>query len=293
MTREESRQYPMTGVEIIKNPNNGFVIFELHYSADPSKRSPEWKEEVRKGMPRRKFLQEYEKSWESFSGLPVFDDWDKEAHGIKGPIEPLVGLPLLRGWDFGLTPACVVVQLQEDCLCVLKEFTAVNMGAERFSTLVLKECAVLYPSWADQRRDWHDYIDPSGNFRKDTDEGTCAKILDGKGLRTIPGAITWEERRTSVETFLTRRTKKGVCFKVSIPGCPMIVRGFDGGYRYNESAVEIEANNLRPIKNEFSHPHDALQMITSRILMMRNKFRIKIPTPSYTFNQDLREMRSR
>lgn len=273
--------YPMKGLELWENKKNRFTILQLHYTADPEKRSPEFKETIRASMPIRQYQMEYELNWESWEGLPVYPDWDIIRHGSKEPIKPVLGLPLLRGWDFGLTPACVVAQLQGSNLIILKEFTAINMGAERFSEIVLKECDKEYPAWPDRKKQWRDFIDPSGAFRKDTDEGTCAKILDEKGLQCIPGAIAWEERRTSVEHFLTKFTKEGPCFTVILGECPMLTRGFNGGYRYPEKAIEIEPAKIRPIKNEYSHVHDALQMITCRITHMKHSIGRRVPLPDY------------
>ena len=280
------KQYPLPGIEVWKNKKNGFCVFEIHYTADPAKRDPEFIAKVRRSMPRRKYLQEYEKAWESWTGLPVYADFDKSIHGVEGEIRPHVGLPLLRGWDWGLTPACVVAQLQGETLAVMYEFTAVNMGAERFSTLVLRECQVLYKFWGDQKKDWIDYVDPSGAARKDTDEGSCTKILDAKGLEPIGGAIAFEERRSSVEHFLTRRTSAGPGFKISLPNCRKLVQGFEGGYRYPDSALEINNAQLRPIKNEYSHCHDALQMVTSRLRVTKRRTGIKVPVLSYSWNSN-------
>lgn len=272
------------GIETWRNAKNKFFVFQIHYTANPAKRSADFKETIHSSMPRAQALQEYELHWDSFAGLPVFQDFDKSLHYASPPAKPEAGLPLLRGWDFGLTPACVIAQLQGEVLVVLKEFTEVNMGAERFSEKVLKQCRNLYPNWPDQREHWRDFIDPSGEFRKDTDEGTCAKILDAKGLSPMPGAIAFEERRGAVEQFLIKRTRGGAAFQVNHEECPVLVRGFLGGYRYAEKALEIEPNKLRPLKDEHSHIHDALQMIATRIIMIKGKSKRKIPTLSYHGN---------
>lgn len=278
---KNSLMYPMQGIELWENRKNKFTVFQIHYTADPAKRSQEFKDNVRQSMPIRDYQMEYELNWESWEGLPVYQDWNPELHGSKEKIRPIIGLPLLRGWDFGLTPAAIICQLQGSQLVVLKEFTAINMGADRFSDIVLRECQNLFGAWTDYRHQWKDFIDPSGEFRKDTDEGTCAKILDSKGLYCIPGKIAWEERRTSVESFLSRYTKDGPCFRVNLSECPILVRGFNGGYRYPDKALEIEPTKIRPIKNEFSHPHDGLQMITSMITHMRHSSGRRVPLPNY------------
>lgn len=53
---------PITGVELWKNPRNKFVVVDLHYSADPDKRSTEWREAVKSALPIREWQMEFEKS---------------------------------------------------------------------------------------------------------------------------------------------------------------------------------------------------------------------------------------
>ena len=277
-----NRKYPIEGVEIWKNPKNKFCIFQLHFKADPAKRSEEFSKNMSSAMPRRKYLQEYELSWESWAGLPVYGEWDQKIHGTRQKIHPIPGLPLLRGWDFGLTPACVIAQLQENQLVILREFTEINMGIDRFSEKVLKACFNLYPEWPNSSKAWMDFIDPAGNGRKDTDEGTCAKIMISKGITPVGGALQFEERREAVEHFLTRHTRTGPCFKVILADCPVLVRGFNGGYRYPDKATEIEPTKIRPLKDEYSHVHDALQYLCSRVRMMTRYSSVYIPPPRYS-----------
>jgi hypothetical protein len=278
-------RFPMQGVEIWQNAKNKFLVFQLHYSANEKKTDPSYREGVRASMPYRQYMQEYELQWDSFEGLPVYADWEQTIHGVNKSIEPVRGLPLLRGFDFGLTPACVIGQYVDDQLFILLEVVEVNMGAERFTDRVLRICKQLFPEWHDQTKHWHDFMDPSGAFRKDTDESSCALIMQNKGLRPIPGALGWEERRTAVEYFLTRRTKNGPCFQISLENCPVLVRGFNGGYRYSENALEREPTKVRPLKDEHSHPHDALQYLCSRVVTMRAKNKVRIPTPAYAWGQ--------
>jgi hypothetical protein len=279
--------YPMEGVEIRLNPKNGFLVFQCHYKADPMKRDPKYIQEIKESMPIRRFKQEYELQWDSFEGLSVFADWDINVHGVKTDIKPQIGLPLLLGFDFGLTPAVIVCQMQEDTFCVLREYTALNMGAERFLQWLTPQLKIQYHLWQSFSRDYLVFIDPSGEFRKDTDEGTCAKVIDDFGFKNIiPGPVAWEERKKSVEHFLTRRTMKGPSFQVCLQNCPILVRGFQGGYRYDDKVLELEPNKLRPKKDIHSHIQDALQMVTSRILNTRPSAIIDVPVLSYKFTKD-------
>lgn len=282
MSEPKWNRNPIEGVEVWKNPKNKFLIFQLHYSADSRKRDPAYRDVIKSAMPIRQYMQEYELQWDSFAGARVYDDFQKRIHTTSERILPEVGLPLLRGWDFGLTPACVVAQLVGNQLRIIKEFTELNMGAKRFSAEVLKQCAILWPAWHDPKLHWRDFIDPAGQFRKDTDEGTCATILAEQKLVPIAGPVAWEARRQSVEHFLTLTTKEGPGFIMNGPDCPVLLRGFEGGYRYPEKAFDKEPNQIRPIKDEHSHPHDALQYICSKMMTFKRRSGSGIAAPSYS-----------
>lgn len=274
-------KYPMPGVHIWTNPGNEFTVFELHYTADPSKRSKEWKRETSKGMPIRKWNQEYEIIWETWTGKPVYADFVKASHTVTETIDPHVGLPLLRGWDFGLTPAAVICQLQENTLCVLHEFTAVNEGIESFSEKVLKHCKLIWPRWGDLSVDWLDFYDPAGNRASETNAVSCANILKKKVKRCTPGAVAFEPRRQSIEHYLTRRDKNGPWFKISEPNCPVLTAGFAGGYRYPDKIDGMGVDKIKPLKDHHSHPHDALQYVATGLRKGYNKKKRAIPRPYY------------
>ena len=287
--REIEISNPIQGVKTWENPKNKFLVFELHYTADPSKRSG-YIEDIKSSMPTQQFLMEFEISWETFEGKPVYPDWVQSIHGSTKKIEPEIGLPLLLGMDFGLTPAMVVCQLQEDRFVVLREYTAENMGAKRFCEMVKKRLAVEFPAWRDFKRDYVLWIDPSGFFRKDTDESTCAGVLAEAGFNPLPGAISWEQRREAVEHFLIRHSKGRPNFQVSSANCPLLVKGFNGGYRYPDRAFEIEPSKIRPVKDIHSHVHDALQGVCFGIVNHRRSRSLKVPTPNYSFTSNKPKM---
>lgn len=275
------KKFPMEGVEVWKNPKNKFLIFQLHFSANETKRDPAYMDTMKAAMPIRQFMQEYMLQWESYAGTPVYPDFQRKIHGVENSIDPVLGLPLVRGWDFGLTPACVVAQYVENQLRVICEFTALNEGADTFVTRTLQKLNVKYPLFRGSDN-WIDSIDPSGFARKDTDMSTCAQIMIKKGLTPIPGAVTWEDRRTGVESFLIRYTKQGPGFIISLSECPTLVRGFEGGYRYDEKVIDLEPAKIRPLKDEHSHAHDALQYICGIVRQRMRLKRVNVPTPSYS-----------
>lgn len=282
-----SKQKLMEGINVWRNPKNRFMIFEAHYTCDPAKRDPAYIEGIRSSMPIAQFRQEFELVWESFVGMPVYPDWNKNVHGSTARIPAQIGIPLLVGVDQGLHPAAIICQLQENTLVVLKEYTASNMGAERFSEYVRMRLAVDFPSWhrLDDEEHYLMGMDPTGFNRRDVDERTYASVWKKAGFSPNPGENQWEKRRQSVERWLIKFRKGEPCFRVNLGECPILAEGFDGGYRYPESSAEIEPSKIKPIKDKYSQPHDALQYILTLLEHKRGKKVKRIPSPVY-YNKD-------
>lgn len=278
-------KHPITGIETWRNSKNRFFVFQAHYTCDPAKRDPSYIEPIKASMPLAQFRQEFELVWESFIGLTVYPDWNKEAHGAKAKIIPQLGLPLLLGVDQGLSPAAVVCQQQEQKLCVLKEYTATNMGAERFSLYVREKLSVDFPSWYRLEDDYICGMDPTGFNRRDVDERTYASAWKAEGFLPRPGENQWEKRRQAVERWLVKMRKGEPCFQVNLDECPILSEGFDGGYRYPDHAGTIEPTKIKPIKDKYSQPHDALQYIITLLENRKTRKTGKIPSPAYNLGQ--------
>jgi hypothetical protein len=156
------------------------------------------------------------------------------------------------------------------------------MGSKRFSALVKSDIAVNYPYWG-SLRDVKVFMDPSGFFRNDTDEGSCKDDFIACGFKDIqPGPVANNTRKQAVEGFLTKTTRRGPCFQICEETAPITVKGFEGGYHYPQNAISRE-DDLKPVKNEFSHPHDGLQYLAagaSGILNSQRRYK-SVPRPSY------------
>lgn len=280
-------RFPMEGVEVWQNNSNKFVVYQLHYSADPKKRNPTWLENIRSSMSSSKFNQEYNLQWDTFIGKPVFPDFSENIHTSKSRLQPEFGLPLILGIDQGLHAACVVCQLQGDKFVVLDEIRAENMGAERFVEKVSNFLSIHYPEWADYGKDYLCYMDPSGFNRRDVDERTYATVWIKRGFKKMfPGEMLWEPRRSSVENYLTKQNKEGSCFVIDKARAPILIKGFAGGYRYSDKAFEVEPLKARPIKDEYSDVHDALQYAMSGFF--KHKGRSSKPSiPELKYSSDI------
>jgi len=190
-------------------------------------------------------------------GRPIYPEYSDAIH--CKPCSAIKGVPIVRGWDFGLTPSCVFTQTHNGRWFIIDEMTSEDMGADKFSDDVIEHCAREYKGF-----EFTDYGDPAGNNRSETDEKTCFEILKGKGIQIQPGDQTLELRIGSVKKPL-RTLVDGKPRLQLDPKCKMLRRGFQGRYQFRRLQTSQEKYTEKPDKNDYSHPHDALQYIATRL----------------------------
>lgn len=101
---------PRPGVEQWQNPGNQLVVVQLHYAADPAKRTAAWKAEAARGLDPRAWRREYEIDWTAPEGEPVVPEFQEAKHVKEFAWDR--SLRLLRWWDFGyVSPVCLFAQL--------------------------------------------------------------------------------------------------------------------------------------------------------------------------------------
>ena len=199
------------------------------------------------------------------TGKPVFPQFSDAMH--VRDVEPNKKSAVYRGWDFGLTPACVFCQILPDGrLLVFDEMVADSLGIDAFSAAVLEHVSLKHEWMKDV--DVIDIGDPAGNSRSAAAEEnkTCFTILRSKGIAVQDGDQTVETRLGTVRLALTGLVA-GMARFVLNPRCKMLRKGFQGRYAYRRmqiGGVEERFHDV-PDKNEYSHPHDALQYVTARL----------------------------
>lgn len=288
-------KYPMEGVEVWKNPKNEFLVIDLHYSANPEKRGEEFREGLRKTLPTRTFRMEYGKSWETFEGKPVYEDFNERIHVTHIKPKVHVGLPLILGWDSsGLTPACVLAQLQEDRLIVVEEIVGIGMGAVRFVPHVASVIRLKYPQIADIGENTISFIDPAGTKRNETDERSYMQYIVAGGFKQVrPGPMTWEKRKEAVDELLVGLVKGESKILVYEEGCPILTAGLKGGYRYPDSVSSVEPDKVRPIKDIHSHPNDGLQYLAGGLHTYKSQYyNYSTSLPQYGFQKSAEAQQS-
>lgn len=191
-------------------------------------------------------------------GKLVYPEYSDIIHCAE--VKPIRGLPIHRGWDFGLTPSCVFTQLSPlGNLNVLDEIVSDNLGIDRFSDRVSAHSGANYPNFA-----FTDTGDPAGKQRAQTDEKTCFQILQAKGIDIESGVQTLALRLESVKKTLRTIANAKPVLQLD-PKCKTLRKGFQGGYQYRRIQVSVEKYTEEPDKNMYSHPHDALQYVTARL----------------------------
>jgi len=193
-------------------------------------------------------------------GKPVYGDFYSDQVHCNENIRTNIKLPIIRGWDFGLTPSCVFTQLLPNGQWIIfDELVSESMGIDRFSDEVIAHCSQEYSDY-----DFEDYGDPAGTERAQTDEKTCYEILHSKDIDIQPGLQTMSIRLESVRKPLRTLTGGKPQFQLH-PRCKMLRKGFQGGYQYRRMQTSAERYTNAPDKNMYSHPHDALQYIATRL----------------------------
>lgn len=192
-------------------------------------------------------------------GKPVFPEYNDSIHCLES-IAPMKGQQIYRGYDFGLTPACSFSQLLPSGQWIIfDEITTDSMGAERLADIVNDHSKRNYNGFT-----FKDYGDPAGAARSQTDEKTCFQILQGKGIPIEPGEQTTTLRIESVKKPLNTMINGKPGLQVSAH-CKMIRKGFQGGYHYRRLQTAKEKYVNVPEKNEYSHVHDSIQYVATRI----------------------------
>jgi hypothetical protein len=205
------------------------------------------------------------------TGKPVYPEFQSEVHVAKEELKPYLGIPLILGFDYGVTPSCVMAQISprgqltyiDELVCGLGERELSKRDKSRyFSDMGIRNFALNH------LRPYLNNVyggmeiactgDPMGNQRSQTDEQTCQDELAACGFNVVPAeSNNFIRRREAVEGFMMRRGGLLVS-----PRCHYLVTGFQGGYRYRMVAKPNgEAYTYEPEKNQYSHPHDAAQYI--------------------------------
>lgn len=206
------------------------------------------------------------------SGRAVHPNYNDTLHfsGKKLEYQPMIELGL--GFDFGLTPACAIVQLNaRGKLMLLDEVYAIHMDLRDFLTSVLiPYLDINYDGW---RLNYYSAHDPAGGQGSQTDGKSCEDIMRECGIRSYKAADNNAPtlRRDSLSFFLSRMVGGEPAFSVSNK-VQLAREGLMGHYQYDRIQAGGEARfHEKPLKNIYSHICEGLEYIAIRYAGLAKK----------------------
>jgi hypothetical protein len=195
-------------------------------------------------------------------GKKVYPEYNDDLHSVDD-IPAIQGEPLYLGWDFGLTPCCMVAQFSpRGQLRLLKEYTSEDMGIRTFAqNIVLPALQRDFP----YNKIGSSVADPAGMHKNEIMEDlSCIGDLNSLGIETIPARTNdIEPRIGAVRYYLNIMIDGKPGLILSRKGCPVSRGGFNGDYHYQRVSIGGEERYKdKPNKNHpSSHPHDTIQYI--------------------------------
>lgn len=185
----------------------------------------------------------------SQKGKAVYKMFNRELHVAKQPLKYNPHLPLILGFDAGLTPAMVFMQQDSfGRVLILDELVSENMGAQRF-------CREKVKPLLNRKYQGASVVvaaDPATKQRAQTDERTVASVLEKELGVKVKGASSNDlaARLGAVDSFLTLLTEAGPALLID-PNCKTTISGFSAGYKYAINTKGVTGD--KPDKNFYSH----------------------------------------
>lgn len=193
------------------------------------------------------------------SGRAVHPEFNDKLHYSDTVIKYDEKVELALGWDFGLTPACAIVQLIGGRLLVLDELFSESMSLRQFvEHVVLPKLNRDYPGWRGNYVSRHDPADSFGNTGQ-----TNQQILFELGIESYPAASdnSAQRRRDGLTYHLTHLVGGESSFLLSA-NCIRLRKGLSGGFKYARVKISGEDRyHDRPVKNMYSHICEALEYV--------------------------------
>lgn len=196
---------------------------------------------------------------DTHDGKPIYaQQWNDLIH-VSDTAEVIPGLPIIVGFDYGLTPAAIIGQeTPSGKINILDELIGDGQGIKQFWLEVVEP--FLRIKYKDC--EWNFVGDPAGRKRSETDEKTVFGVLDSLGCYAEAAdsndpEVRWE----SVRSLLQQLRSGEPAFQLN-PRCKVLRKGFNSGYHFKRVQVSGQlVFSIKANKNKYSHPHDALQYL--------------------------------
>ena len=195
-------------------------------------------------------------------GRPVYPQYNDHIHCATEILRPDPSIQTVHlGWDWGTTPACVMVQLTPmGQLRILDEVytddgVVRELASNRVRPLLAQDYAGLaVKSWGD----------PAGVARESSGL-TAFDVLREEQLPAMPADTNDPGMRQDAVVYFLTRMAEGRPGLLLSPHCERLRKGFRGRYKYEKIMTRLgkdERYHSAPAKNKFSHCHDGLQYVS-------------------------------
>lgn len=247
-------------IPVVKNANNKFTVLRVHYSSDPDKNTPEWKEIASRGMPPLGWLREYEIDYESYEGkvfFPEFNEYNIAKENVKYKDRETI----YRGWDYGFHhPCCIITKLNEfDQWVWLKVILGEDEGIFDFGRRIRDYCFANYPGAG-----FIDADDIAGTQVSDKSEHTSREILESLGIYPTGQKQEIREGAEIIRQKLAIRVdgKPGLLVN---PDQSQLIDGFKGGLHYHKPKEGAPFQEFYEKDGYYDHMFDAARYIAVRV----------------------------
>ncbi len=187
-------------------------------------------------------------------GNPVYPQFRRDVHVTEKPLEPIPGVPVGIGLDFGRQPACVIGQALRADWFIQREFIGRDVSAVEFAPALKSYLAQHYPGYT-----FYFWGDPAGATRGQATDKTPFDVFREHGMIVLPAPNPQNQysvRREAVNAVLMRRSAEGArpsALLVDGTKCPTFITGMAGGYFMRRIRVSGERYADEPEKNQYSH----------------------------------------
>ena len=184
----------------------------------------------------------------SLSGQAVFRaSFKPDFHVTYEDIEPIEGMPMMLGQDFGRTPATLIGQIDNrGRLVIHDECMSVDMGLEQFVTTTLRPA--IHKRY--MGKEIFLVADPSGRYKGQISEESPFDALKRLGFKVYAAPTNdVEPRLRGVEQLLLHQVDAGPMLIINGTNCPQLVQAMKFWYRYRRKTTGALED-----KPEKSHP---------------------------------------
>ena len=201
-------------------------------------------------------------------GLSVTPEFSELSHRSPVVIEPFETLTF-RLWDGGLWPTCAFLQIFPNGQIVcLKTLRGENTGMKQFLEF---EVQPMIAQKFYKIHEWRDIGDPSlwNSDPMDSTKSVAEVIETTLGTVYEAGEMGWDGRREALKSLFGRMIDGQPGFLVSSDD-DIMIEALGGGWHYHKNAAGQILTD-KPVKDQHSHPGDALSHGITAILNPTNK----------------------